>query len=65
MMVTKLIFADIYRDCGSYEASFETDNGLTYSIFLQRSKCPMPMVCITAGSLNTSEAIGHTVACLS
>jgi len=40
MMATKLIFADIYRDGGSYGASFETDNGLTYNIFLQRSKMP-------------------------
>ena len=39
-MATKLIFADIYRDGGSYGASFETDNGLTYNIFLQRSKMP-------------------------
>jgi hypothetical protein len=38
--LTKLHFADIYRDGGSYGASFETDNGLIYSIWLQRSKMP-------------------------
>jgi hypothetical protein len=40
MMLTKLILADICRDGGSYVADFETDNGLTYSIFLQCSKMP-------------------------
>jgi hypothetical protein len=38
--LTKLNFADIYRDGGSYGASFETDDGLIYSIWLQRSKMP-------------------------
>jgi len=36
----KLNFADIHRDGGSYGASFETDDGLTYNIWLQRSKMP-------------------------
>jgi hypothetical protein len=40
MKITKLTFADIYRDGGSYRACFETDNGLTYNIWLQRSKMP-------------------------
>ena len=40
MKVTKLNLADIFRDGGSYTASFETDDGLTYNIFLQRSKMP-------------------------
>ena len=40
MKLTKLNFADIHRDGGSYGASFETDNGLTYNIWLQRSKMP-------------------------
>ena len=64
MMLTKLKFADIHRDGGSYGASFETENGLFYNIWLQRSKMPMGMGCIIAGSLNTSEPIGHEVACL-
>ena len=40
MKLTRLVFADIYRDGGSYGASFETDDGLTYNVFLQRSKMP-------------------------
>jgi hypothetical protein len=40
LKLTRLIFADICRDGGSYEASFETDGGLTYNVFLQRSKMP-------------------------
>jgi hypothetical protein len=40
MKLTRLIFADIYRDGGSYGASFETDNGLTYNVLLQRSRMP-------------------------
>jgi hypothetical protein len=40
MMLIKLNFADTYRDGGSYAASFETDRGLTYNIWLQRSKMP-------------------------
>jgi hypothetical protein len=40
MKLTRLIFADIYRDGGSYGASFETDNGLTYNVLLQRSGMP-------------------------
>ena len=38
--LAKLNFADICRDGGSYCASFETGNGLIYSIWLQRSKMP-------------------------
>jgi hypothetical protein len=38
--LTKLNFAEIHRDGGSYGVSFETDNGLIYSIWLQRSKMP-------------------------
>jgi hypothetical protein len=38
--LTKLDFADIYRDGGSYGASFEANSGLVYSIWLQRSKMP-------------------------
>jgi hypothetical protein len=40
MKLTKLNSADIYRDGGSYGASFETDNGRTYNVWLQRSKMP-------------------------
>ncbi len=40
MELTKLISADIYRDGGSYSATFETDDGRTYSVWLQRSKMP-------------------------
>jgi hypothetical protein len=40
LKLARLIFADIYRDGGSYKASFETDGGLTYNVFLQRSKMP-------------------------
>jgi hypothetical protein len=40
MRLTRLIFADIYRDGGSYGASFETDNGLTYNVELQCSRMP-------------------------
>jgi hypothetical protein len=40
MELTKLIFADTYRDGGSYSASFETGDGRTYNIWLQRSKMP-------------------------
>lgn len=38
--LTKLKFADVHRDGGSYGASFETENGLDYNIWLQRSKMP-------------------------
>jgi hypothetical protein len=38
--LAKLIFADVFRDGGSYQASFETHDGLTYNIWLQRSKMP-------------------------
>jgi hypothetical protein len=38
--LTKLVDADIYRDGGSYSASFETENGSIYSVWLQRSKMP-------------------------
>jgi hypothetical protein len=38
--LAKLIFADIYRDGGSYEASFETDEGLIYNVWLQCSRMP-------------------------
>ena len=40
MKLTRLIFADIYRDGGSYGASFETNNGLAYNILLQRPRMP-------------------------
>jgi hypothetical protein len=40
MTLAKCNFADIHRDGGSYGASFETDDGLTYNIWLQRSKNP-------------------------
>jgi hypothetical protein len=40
MKLTRLIFVDIYRDGGSYGASFETDNGLAYNVFLKRSRMP-------------------------
>jgi hypothetical protein len=40
MKLTRLIFADICRDGGSYVASFETDDGLTYNVLLKRSKMP-------------------------
>jgi hypothetical protein len=36
----KLTFADIYRDGGSYGATFETDDGRSYNVWLQRSKMP-------------------------
>jgi hypothetical protein len=38
--LTKLVDADIYRDGGSYAASFETDTGAIYSVWLQRSRMP-------------------------
>jgi hypothetical protein len=38
--LTKLVFADVYRDGGSYSASFETADGAIYSVWLQRSKMP-------------------------
>jgi hypothetical protein len=38
--LAKLSFADIQRDGGSFAAAFETDNGLTYGIWLERSKMP-------------------------
>jgi hypothetical protein len=40
MKLAKLTFADIYRDGGSYRASFETDDGRAYTIWLQRSRMP-------------------------
>lgn len=40
MELRKLIFAVIYRDGGSYGAAFETDDGRTYNIRLQRSRMP-------------------------
>jgi hypothetical protein len=40
MELVKLIFADICRDGGSYEACFETDDGRSYNVWLQRSKMP-------------------------
>lgn len=40
MILTKLLVADIYRDGGSYCASFETDDNRRYNIWLQRSKMP-------------------------
>jgi hypothetical protein len=40
MKLTTLLFVDIYRDGGSYEASFETDEGFTYTVWLERSRMP-------------------------
>jgi hypothetical protein len=40
MKLTKLMFADIYRDGGSYKARFETDDRRIYNIWLQRSAMP-------------------------
>ena len=40
MKLIELNFADLYRDGGSYRASFQTDNDLTYNVWLQRSKVP-------------------------
>ena len=40
MKLTKLTFADIYRDGGSYGASFDTDGGRAYNIWLARSGSP-------------------------
>jgi len=40
MKLVNLLSADMYRDGGSYSAEFETDDGLGYSVFLQRSKMP-------------------------
>lgn len=40
MKITRLVFADIYRDGGSYRASFETDDGSTNTVLLKRSRMP-------------------------
>ncbi len=40
MQLTRLIYADIYRDGGSYGASFETSEGHTYNIWLECSIRP-------------------------
>lgn len=40
MKIVKLLWADIYRDGGSYEAEFSTDENLSYSVFLERSRMP-------------------------
>ena len=40
MKLTRLISAESYRDGGSYGASFETDDGLAYNVWLQQSKMP-------------------------
>src|SRR4051794_14890855 len=37
MILEKLVAAEIYRDGGSYEATFTTDDGLGYGLWLQRS----------------------------
>ena len=38
--LTRLIYADIYRDGGSYGASFETGEGFIYSVWLECSRMP-------------------------
>lgn len=40
MKLIKLIWADIFRDGGSYGAEFSTDENLTYNIFLKCSAEP-------------------------
>jgi hypothetical protein len=40
MKLVKLLWADIFRDGGSYGAEFSTDEDLSYSLFLQRSRMP-------------------------
>jgi hypothetical protein len=40
MKLIKLNFADIHRDGGSCQASFQTDDDLTYNLWLERSRMP-------------------------
>lgn len=40
MKLVELLWADIFRDGGSYGAEFLTDEDLSYSLFLQRSRMP-------------------------
>lgn len=40
MKLVELVWADIFRDGGSYEAEFSTDEELIYRIFLKRSAMP-------------------------
>lgn len=40
MKIVELLWADIYRDGGSYEARFSTQDGLGYGLWLQRSTMP-------------------------
>lgn len=40
MKLVKLLWADIFRDGGSYGAEFSTDEHLSYSVFLERSRMP-------------------------
>ena len=40
MKLVKLLWADIFRDGGSYGAEFSTDEDANYSIFLERSRMP-------------------------
>ena len=38
MKLIELLWADIFRDGGSYGAEFSTDENLNYSVFLERSR---------------------------
>lgn len=40
MKLVKLNLIDVFRDGGSYGASFQTDDDLTYNLWPQRSKMP-------------------------
>ena len=40
MNLTRLAFADVYRDGGSYEARFETEDARGFGLWLQRSAMP-------------------------
>ena len=40
MKISRLLECDIYRDGGSYCASFELSDGGTYNLWLQRSRFP-------------------------
>ena len=36
----RLMFADVYRDGGSFEARFETESGKGFGLWLQRAAMP-------------------------
>jgi hypothetical protein len=40
MKLIDVVDVDIYRDGGSYEATFTTDDGVGYGLFLEQSRMP-------------------------